>query len=97
MAAPFPQVAIGDRVDVIEIDQAICATVHDRERNMATCYRHALVPAFPGARGREETLAEAAVCPRNGITQERLGRLAEDSLNEAVDVGVRQVPPPRDP
>jgi hypothetical protein len=91
MTVPFPQIAIGDGIEVIEIDEAIRAAVHHRERDWAAFHDQTLVNAFSGACGLEEPLAETAVRTRRGVTKERLGRLAEDRLNESFDVSLGQV------
>ena len=42
-------------------------------------------------RGLEELLAKTAVCARDGMPEECLGRFTEDAFNERVDVCLRQL------
>jgi hypothetical protein len=79
------------RIEVIEIHQAIRATVHHRERDWTAFHDQALVNAVSGACGLEEPLAATAVRARHSVTKERLGRLPENCLDESFDVSLRQV------
>ena len=97
MTVPFPQIAIGDGIEVIEIDEAIRATVHHRERDWTVFHDQALVNAFSGACGLEKPLAETAVRAYHGVTKKRLGRIAEDRLDESFDVSPGQVLLPATP
>lgn len=54
---PFPQVGIGNVIDVIEINDAIRATVHRRERDRIGLHDRTLAYAFSVACGLEEPLA----------------------------------------
>ena len=83
MTVPLPQIAIGDGIEVIEIDEPIRAAVHHRERDWAAFHDQTLVNAFSGACGLEEPLAETAVRAGHGVTKKRLGRLAEDRLDKS--------------
>jgi hypothetical protein len=56
MTVSFPQIGIGDGIEVIEINDAIRATVHHRERDRTAFHDQALVNAFSGACGLEEPL-----------------------------------------
>jgi hypothetical protein len=91
MTVPFPQIGIGDGIEVIEFDDAIRSTVHHREGDGAAFHDQALVNAFSGACGLKEPLAETAVRACHGLTKERLGRIAEDRLDESFDVSLGQV------
>jgi hypothetical protein len=48
MTVPFPQIATGDGIEVIEIDQAIRASVDHRERDGTAFHDPALADAFSG-------------------------------------------------
>src|ERR1700722_2141025 len=91
MTVPLPQIAIGDGIEVIEIDEPIRAAVHHRERDWAAFHDQTLVNAFSGACGLEEPLAETAVRAGHGVTKKRLGRLAEDRLDKIFDVSLGKV------
>ena len=67
MTATFPQIGIGDDIEVIEIDDAIRAAVDHCEWHSATLRDQPLIHTFSGTRGLEESLAKAAVGARDGI------------------------------
>src|SRR3979411_1748161 len=80
--AAFPQIGIGDGVDIIEVDQSIGAAVHHRERDRAALHGQSLVDAFAGARGLEQSLAETTVRACHGLMEQRLRGVAEDGLDK---------------
>src|SRR5258705_11612437 len=91
MTVSFPQVGIGKRVKVIELDEAILATVDHRKRNRVCLHNLPLINARSGTRRLEKRLAKATIRPRDSLVQERLGRFAEDRMDESLDVGLGQM------
>jgi hypothetical protein len=74
MTAAFPQIGKSDGIDVIEIDEAIRATVHHCKRDWTAFHDQTLIHACSGTRGLGESLAKTAVCARDGMPKECLGR-----------------------
>src|SRR5262249_3875843 len=84
MALALPEVGVGDGLEIVEVDHRIRAAVHHRERNRAGFHDPALIDAFSGAGGLEESLAELAVRARNGVVEETLGRWTKDRADECI-------------
>ncbi len=91
MTAAFPQIGIRDGIEVIEINDAIRAAVHHCERDRTALHDQTLIHALSGTRGLEEPLAKTAVCTRDGIPEEWLGRVTENAFNKSVDFCLRQL------
>src|SRR5215471_3174841 len=70
----LPRIGISDGIEDTEIDEAIGAVVHHRERNRTAFHDQTLIHAFSSARGLEKPLAKTAVCARDSVPEERLSR-----------------------
>src|SRR5215470_14078356 len=80
MTPAFPQICVGDRIEVIEIDDAVRAAVHYSERHGAALHGRALVHARAGTRGIEEHLAKLTIRARHGVVEELAGRFTKNRL-----------------
>src|SRR5258707_2766035 len=82
MTVSFPQIGIGKRVKVIELDEAILAAVDHHKRNQVRLHDLSLINAQSGTRRLEKCLAKATIRARDSRVHQRLGRFAEDRMDE---------------
>jgi hypothetical protein len=86
MAAPFPKIRVGDRIEIIEVDECIGRAVDDRQRRRMRFHRELLVDARTFARRFKYSLAKPAIGTSRGLAKACFRHSTENLHEESVAI-----------